>query len=390
MTALSLNAAPRKLVNGSFETPEVTLARNWQLFPEGTVPGWETTDASGNIELWEGLFGIVAPDGDQINELNSNSQANTFQNFCLADGETINWSFWHRGRSGNNETIRLDFGTQTAITVTTGTTFQQYSGSTTIIGSGNKDVTIVSVFPTNSLGNLIDDIVIGLPPLIEFLAPTNGSIEGTGDDIPRLRLNGELLAPATVDVVVTGGSATDGTDFNLIQTVVIPVGDYDGTAGTAIPINLTVSNTFDLESSENITFALANPTGGVRLADADCDGIEESTNTYTIIDDDQFADLRVTKSDTLSSYTPGLPSTYEIIVTNAGPGDVLAAQLIDDLPNGLSINGAVTCTTSLPSSCSITSGTTEPVQATLNLANGATATISIPVLYSLNPSDYIP
>ncbi|WP_251358999.1 hypothetical protein [Kangiella sp. TOML190] len=387
--ALSVQSAPRKLINGSFEEPEVTLAAQWQLFNETIVPGWDTTAAGGSVELWEGLLGISAPDGDQITELNSTSRATMSQNFCLADGETLSWSFWHRGRSGN-ERMRLDFGSQTATDVTTGTSFQQYSGSITIVGSGNKNVSLVSISPNSSLGNLVDDLVIPLPPLVEFLAATNGGVEGSGDDIPRLRLNGELSSAGSVDVVVTGGSATDGTDFSLVETVVVPAGDYDGTAATSIPINLTILNTFDLEADETISFGLANALGGVRIADADCDGTNQLSNVYTIADDDDSVDLRVIKNDSQVSYTPGSSGIYVINVFNDGPGDVQDALVVDDLPNGLTLNGAVTCNTSAPSSCNVTSGATEPVNVNVSLESGASAIISIPVLFSADPSDYLP
>jgi len=41
------------LVNGGFEDPGVTPG-DFGLLPQDAVPGWRTTDVSGEIELWGG------------------------------------------------------------------------------------------------------------------------------------------------------------------------------------------------------------------------------------------------------------------------------------------------------------------------------------------------
>lgn len=388
---VSVKAAERQFINGSFETPVVTNSSNWQLFNEAVVPGWQTTDILGNIELWRGLQGIVPPDGQQIAELNSTSRANMFQEVCLSNGETIQWSFAHRGRNGT-ERVRLEFGTQAITTVNTPQSFQTYSGTTVYTGpSGDQNITFVSLIPlSGSSGNLIDDIQITLDPLVEFLTDTNGGVEGNGDDIPRLRISGTVTASSTVDVVVTATSATQGSDYTHTATVVIPAGYYDGTAASSIPINLSILNNLDLESDETITFGLANPTGNVRFADADCAGGFVDSNVYTITDDDNEVDISVMKTDMNSNYVPGSSASYSIVITNNGPSNLAGATVQDTIPPGMSIDSSgagVTCPAVAPNSCTIAiSGNT--INVTVDIVQGDSLTLQVPVIYSENPSDY--
>lgn len=386
-------AAERIFRNGSFETPIVTNNSNWQLFNENTVEGWMTTDLLGNVEFWRGLNGIVAPDGQQIAELNSTSKANLFQTVCLVNGESIDWSFEHRGRDGT-ERIRLDFGAQSITTVNTNNAgFQNYSGTTIYTGpTGNYNMTFVSLIPTSgTTGNLIDNVQITQIPFIEFLAATNGSIESNGSDIPRLLISGDVSVASTIEVLVSSSSATDGVDFNHTQTVNIPAGYYDGTVASSIPINLSINNNFELESSENINFTLSAPTGDLEISDADCSGTSQTTNTYTIQDDDAIADIAVTKSDGRADYIPGGTGSYTITITNNGPGDLAAVTLQDTLPDGVTIDtmgSGVTCTATAPSNCNVSTLGSAQINVTADIENGAQVVITIPVSYSDDPADY--
>ncbi|MFO1001953.1 MAG: RCC1 domain-containing protein [Planctomycetaceae bacterium] len=105
------------------------------------------------------------------------------------------------------------------------------------------------------------------PPVIESAAP---SAVGTGGgcQLPRLIVNGTVVGGQAVDVAITGGSATLGTDFTLTTTITIPAGTYDGTAGTSIEIPLAILSDFDSESTEDIQLTLLHPTTGVSLGDA--------------------------------------------------------------------------------------------------------------------------
>ncbi|MCB1716074.1 MAG: tandem-95 repeat protein, partial [Candidatus Competibacteraceae bacterium] len=124
---------------------------------------------------------------------------------------------------------------------------------------------------------------------IEFAAASNGDLEASGGDIPQLLVSGTLLSAETIEVQVTGGSATAGTDYNHTVSVTIPAGVYDGTLATAIPINLTISDDAQVEGDETIAFSLQNPSGVLVLADVGGTVGSQSVNTYTLQDDDVVA-----------------------------------------------------------------------------------------------------
>ena len=122
--------------------------------------------------------------------------------------------------------------------------------------------------------------------LIEFDAAADSADESITDE-PRLRILGFLPNDTNINVNVTGGTATgSGTDYTNVVTVTIPAGTYDGGAGTSVPINLTVVDDNILEGDETINFELSSVNPRLVLGDADLDSNTQSTNTYTIQDND--------------------------------------------------------------------------------------------------------
>jgi uncharacterized repeat protein (TIGR01451 family) len=86
------------------------------------------------------------------------------------------------------------------------------------------------------------------------------------------------------------------------------------------------------------------------------------------------ADLSVTKTDGQATAVPGLPLTYTILVSNAGPAAATGASLVDVLAPELT--GATwTCAASPGSSCP--AGGTGSINAAVNLLAGGTATFSL-------------
>ena len=403
-------AAPRLILNPSFEFPDLdtcgATGTTFRFVNQDIVPGWQTTHpvrnnlncgpASGQpIEVWESGFNSVpADDGEQFVELNAFVPSALFQTVCVNTGETINWQFSHRARSGTN-TVEVRLGSQLLTTETSDTSqWFTYTGSAVYTGASGDQDFIFEAIGNGSVGNFLDNIQISLPPYVEFLELSSSDNEPDGGNIPLLRLNGELTSPASVDVIVTGGTASSVTDYNNVATVNIPAGSYDGTAATAIPINLTIVDDLDQENDETIIFGLANPTGGITITDSDCDTTLQDTTTYTIIDNDDNADLQVSKTDSMSEYTPGNNGTYIIIVTNNGPANVVGARLVDTLPGGLSLDGNWSCIAAANSSC--ISGAADGTGATgsgdvdqlVDISANETVTFTVPVIYSPDMSDY--
>ena len=65
------------------------------------MPGWATTASDTLIELWHtGFNGVPAGAGTQFAELNATQPSTLYQDVATTPGETIEWSLFHRGRSG--------------------------------------------------------------------------------------------------------------------------------------------------------------------------------------------------------------------------------------------------------------------------------------------------
>ncbi|WP_166825837.1 choice-of-anchor M domain-containing protein [Thalassoroseus pseudoceratinae] len=127
---------------------------------------------------------------------------------------------------------------------------------------------------------------VGTATNVEFSTATASDSEDSGSNLPMLLVNGTLTVAESVEVTVTGGTAANGTDFTLTETVTIPAGVYDGTVATAVPINLTITDDDVVELDETIELTLANATGTLFINDANGDTTTQDTSTYTITNDD--------------------------------------------------------------------------------------------------------
>lgn len=100
-------------------------------------------------------------------------------------------------------------------------------------------------------------------------------------------------------------------------------------------------------------------------------------------------DLEIRKGDALATYTPGGTSTYTIQVRNAGPARVTGATIADDLPDGVTMTSAWTCTpSSANSACNTTPSTTDPISIDVDIAAGDSITVTVPVQFSADMSDF--
>jgi hypothetical protein len=107
---------------------------------------------------------------------------------------------------------------------------------------------------------------------IEFSAASAASTnEATANNFPKILVNGTLSSAQSVDVIVSGGTASPyGVDYTFgtlnILSITIPVGSYDGTAGTAITITApTLNNDIAGEGGETIILGFANLSGALTV-----------------------------------------------------------------------------------------------------------------------------
>ena len=293
--------AQRVIVNPSFESndPQGPGAANFEIYANGSVVGWNS--ASGEIELWDTNFlSVPAYDGSVFAEMNANVPGALYQNICMVNGETIGWTFAHRARTGGPamQTARFQIANSsgtliqnlaTQASTTANQVWNVNTGSATYTGaSGVQRVQFITT-DAGSYGNFLDDIRISLNPFTELSAATGSGVESTPSaNIPALRISGTLFSARTVNVSITGGTATRGTDYTTPGggasfTVTIPAGTYQN---TTIPLGINVIDDTAVEGSETIQIALGTGTGYTVSSTASCGGTPITAATYTITDND--------------------------------------------------------------------------------------------------------
>lgn len=301
------HAQLRSLQNPGFELndPAGPGAANYEIITNGSVVGWDST--TGEIELWDTNFnGVPAYEGNVFAEMNANVNGTLYQNICLINGEPIGWTFAHRARSGGAATQTARFqvansgGTvlQTLATQNSTTANQVWnvnSGNTTYTGASGLQRVQFNTTNSGSFGNFLDGIQMILRPFIQLSAATGTGVESApSTSIPTLLITGLVTTSFSVNVTVTGGTATRGTDYTTPGgganfTVTIPAGTYNN---TAVPLGITITDDSALESSETIAFSLATGSSYTVGHTLTCGSAARTTTTYTITDDDSRVTLR--------------------------------------------------------------------------------------------------
>ncbi|WP_207899802.1 SprB repeat-containing protein, partial [Tenacibaculum skagerrakense] len=192
--------------NGGFEDTSVTVT-TFRIVDENQIPGWETTASDNRIEIWRsGFNGVPASEGNQFAELNANLPSSLYQEFCTREGDIINWSVDHRGRSGVDVAeVRIGGTLSTASVVQTmsdgNSAWGSYSGSYTVPAGQTTTIIAFEAVSTASgslsVGNFIDnvsmtvnqvgctpfEIVIPSPPAVTHTAVPTVCYDGTNGQI---------------------------------------------------------------------------------------------------------------------------------------------------------------------------------------------------------------
>lgn len=301
LTAVSAGAQQRIIVNPSFEgnDPAGAGAANYQIYTNGAVSGWDST--SGYIELWDnGFQSVPAYDGSVFAEMNAYAPGALYQNICMVSGETVAWTFAHRARSGGpaNQTANFQVANNsgsiiqtlaTQVSTTANQVWNVNTGAATYTGPSGVQRVQFTTTDAGSVGNFLDDIRIQLNPFIEFNQAANSGIESVAsNNVPALLIDGTLYSSITVNVTITGGSATRGVDYttpngNATFTVTIPAGTY---ARTTVPLGITIIDDALIEGSETITMSLGAGAGYTLSGSASCGATATTAATYTITDND--------------------------------------------------------------------------------------------------------
>ncbi|RYD24430.1 MAG: hypothetical protein EOP88_00040 [Verrucomicrobiaceae bacterium] len=267
------------VVNGSFEdtNPKPTT---WLRVPTSGVTGWTTSSPEKLIEVWKsGFLNFSAVQGGQIVELDG---ATLEQTLPTTPGATLTWSFYHRGRDGN-DTMALDIGPAGSLTrVKTATTgknaWVKYEGTYVVpAGQTLTKIIFVPISAASSLiaANLIDQVSVkqdapvvlvdtdgdGVPDASDAFPndpaetkDTDG--DGVGDNadpFPNDPYNGN---PPLVSELITNGSF-ENTTPKPTTYLMLPQASVPGwkTASPAGTIEIWKSNFMNVPAQQGIQFS---------------------------------------------------------------------------------------------------------------------------------------
>ncbi len=154
------------IINGGFEYPVIPLESSEKVYGS-LVPGWASNSTSGEIEIFGTNFeAIPAYDGRQFAEVNATDLGTLYFDIKTVPGDTLTWSFAHRGRFGT-DSVRLEFGpadgaatASQAITSGFGE-WKMYNG-TYLVPAGQTSTrmafTAISTAGGATVGNLLDAV----------------------------------------------------------------------------------------------------------------------------------------------------------------------------------------------------------------------------------------
>ncbi|MBC1511471.1 LPXTG cell wall anchor domain-containing protein [Listeria booriae] len=268
--------SPIKLVNGSFEEPQISTSE--LITDAANIPGWNTTAADNMIEIQRLYDGKSAADGEQWAELNANMVGALYQDIDTTPGSKIRWKVSHRGRYGI-DTAEVRFGKPgedlelMATMVTNKDAWKEYQGTYTI-PEGQTTTrfefkSIASADGNLGAGNLLDNIV--------FSSPSNLVVTDAYDkaSIPKgkqakynvnIANNGgmqagdidlEIPLPATLkyvpsSVTINGTTTSDVAYNDATHTLSVHVNQIDDGTTTTVGIGvegLTETNAAHISTS---------------------------------------------------------------------------------------------------------------------------------------------
>jgi uncharacterized repeat protein (TIGR01451 family) len=276
--------------------------------------------------------------------------------------------------------------------------------SADLSATGKVTYTVTARIDPAAAGTLSNSAIATVPPTItdpdltdnnptdsDPLSPTADIAIVKSDNLaPQGATAGQPLT-YTVKVTNNGPSRANGITVTdaLPTSLLNPTWDCTATAGSTCGSTIgtgSILSTVNLDPAGVATFVLVatvdgNATGtlvnkaSVAYPAGVTDptpGLTESTDTLPIA---RKADLTITKTDNATEVTPGLVTTYTIVVTNNGPSSITGATVTDTMPTQL-VNPTWTCAASAGAAC-INGGGSGNISALIDLPVAGTATFVI-------------
>jgi uncharacterized repeat protein (TIGR01451 family) len=154
-----------------------------------------------------------------------------------------------------------------------------------------------------------------------------------------------------------GGTCTAAGSGNINDTIDLPTG---ASATYTATCNISASAVGTLSNTATISSAITDPTPGNNSA----------TDTDTLVPQ---AELSITKTDGVTTATPGGSVTYTITASNAGPSDAPGSTVADTFPAVLT--GTWTCVGAGGGTC--TASGSGNINDTVNLPAGGSVTYTV-------------
>ncbi|QNK64746.1 DUF11 domain-containing protein [Pedobacter sp. PAMC26386] len=305
-------------------------------------------------------------------------------------------------------------------TVQNGATLSALSGSGNInltgdipAGVGIIDIVIngtvdpATVNATSFTNTSTANIPAGNPVTDPDLATNTSSVTTVVNNVAALRVSKSgpstinIGDPITYTIVVTNGGAGNitGAMINDIvpSSVTVSTWSIAGTGGATVTgttngTTNTIATSGDIPAGANPLTALTITIQGIvntgaapvftNTVNVTVGGVGSSSVTTAV---NQSTDIVVEKSGT-QTVKAGLPISYTIKLSNAGPNDAVGLVLNDIVPSQVQnitwsavSNGASTITASLP-------GNTNTIQLTANITKGAANYILVTVNGTIDPA----
>ncbi|MBC2266034.1 DUF5011 domain-containing protein [Listeria booriae] len=381
--------SPIKLVNGSFEEPQIT--RSSEMINADTMPGWKTTATDNIIEIqrnyldfWE----MEAADGEQWAELNGTMASALYQDIETAPGTKIRWKVSHRGRDGV-DTAEVRFGSPDqplqlmATMVTDNDAWKEYQGTYTI--PEGQTVTRFEFRAVDSAGgfltygNYLDNIV--------FSSPSNLVVT---DSYDKASIAKGKQAKYNVNIANNGGMQAGDIDLEIPLPATLKY------VPSSVTINGTTTSDVTYNDATNTLSVHVNQIadGATTTVGIGVEGLTE-TNAAHISTSLEYHDLGFTDA----TYTTNSTGANIAVTSNTAP--VIAADDVT-VKKGASFNPMTGVTASdaedgnLTSSVSVTANDVDTsVEGTYHVtysvtdSDGNTTTKTITVTVSSNNAPVI-
>ena len=233
------------------------------------------------------------------------------------------------------------------------------TGATISAGAGNS---LVFTVPVAFDSDLADDPLVNAATAKDVASGASGS--GSDSDVLSAQADLSITKTDGVTSVTAGGSTTytivvsnNGPSDVIGATVsdLLPAAvtsdaftavQSGGASGFSASGSGNINDTVNMPAGSTITYAVAanisaSATGSMSntatvtapagVTDSN-PGNNSATDTDTVAPATVTADLAITKTDGVTSVIAGGTTTYTIVVTNNGPGDVSGATVSDLLP----------------------------------------------------------